>query len=104
MLKILTVHNELESTVEERNLSTLFNLMGVGKILSFMVSLLIFLQMYQFEHRDCSHVSCHKYLENSLEKITNIEIHSSNVQLTTPLAHCYFRSLTRGPGHSSNGC
>jgi hypothetical protein len=47
--------------MEEKNLSTLFNLMGVGKILSFMVTLLYFLQKYQFELRDCSHISCHKY-------------------------------------------
>jgi hypothetical protein len=68
MLKILTVHNQQEPTVEEGNLSTLFSLMGVGKILSFTTSLLIFLQMYQFENKDFSHISCNKYAGNSLAK------------------------------------
>jgi hypothetical protein len=99
MLKIFTVQKKQESTMEEKNLSTLFNLMGVGKILSFAVSLLTFFQMYQFEHRDYSHILCHKYAGNSLAKITNLQIHNSNGQLTTPLIHCYFMSLTRGLGH-----
>jgi hypothetical protein len=69
MLKILTVHNQQELTVEERNLSTLFNLMGVGKFLSFTVSLLIFLYKYEFENKDYSHISCPKYAGNSVAKI-----------------------------------
>jgi hypothetical protein len=59
---------KVTSTIEEKNLSTLFNLMRVGKILSFTASLLNFLQKYQFEHRDCSHISSHKYAKNSLAK------------------------------------
>jgi hypothetical protein len=86
--------------MEKLNLSTLFNLMGVGKILSFTASLINFLPKYQFENKDCSHISSHKYVGNSLEKITNLQIHSSNGQMTTPLARCYFRSLTMGPDQS----
>jgi hypothetical protein len=42
MLKILTVHNQQESTVEEKNLSTLFNSIGVDKILSSTIGLFNF--------------------------------------------------------------
>jgi hypothetical protein len=38
MIKILTAHNQQESTVEERNLSTLFNSIRLGKILPSTVS------------------------------------------------------------------
>jgi hypothetical protein len=31
-------------------------------------SLNFFLQKYQFENKDCSHISCHKYVGNSLAK------------------------------------
>jgi hypothetical protein len=43
MLKILIVHKQQELTVEERSLSTLFKLIGVGILLSFTVSLFNFL-------------------------------------------------------------
>jgi hypothetical protein len=36
------------------------------------------------------------------KKVQKLQIHSSNGQLTTPLAHYKFRSLTWGPGHNSN--
>jgi hypothetical protein len=39
MLKILTDHNQQESTMEEWKLSTLLKFIAVGKFLSFMVSL-----------------------------------------------------------------
>jgi hypothetical protein len=54
MLKILIVHKQKESTVEERSLSTLFKSIGVDILLSFTVSLFNF---------------CHgkKNLKNTLE-------------------------------------
>jgi hypothetical protein len=48
VLKILTVPKRQQSIVEERSLSTLFNLIRVGKFLSFMTSLFKFLLWQKF--------------------------------------------------------
>jgi hypothetical protein len=67
------------------------------------IYMMMMLQKYQFELRDYSHILCHKETGISLAKSTKVQIHSSNGQLTTTHACCYFRSLTRGASQNSNG-
>jgi hypothetical protein len=100
MLKILTVHNKKGRRPWKRGICQLFKkLLELANSYPLQSVSSNFLQKYQFENKDCSQISCHKYAGNSLAKVTNLQIHSSNV-LTPPLPHCYFRLRTMGPGRS----
>jgi hypothetical protein len=85
---MLTIHNKHELTVEERNLSALFNSIGVAKILCSIVSLFNFL-LWQFFLKKIT-------LETSL-----LRIHSSNGQMASS-DHCYFDWACLSVTQSSN--